>query len=770
MKEGYVNTPRLVRILAAALATASMLAAAPALPAGSFAAPAAESAGAQAPAEKQHSWLLGWRDPGQRIALPGTIVLHHRAEPAVELVAPEPGADPAAWLARLRATPGVAYVHPNESVRVLDARPAPAPLACPRALGSASPPQAAPLACPRALGSASPPQAAPLACPRALGSASPPQAAPLACPRALGSASPPQAAPLTGPRALGSASPPQAAPLTGPRALGFAPLAATLAAAPSAAPSDPGLSKQAYLKQIGAREAWSKVRPQSSVTIAVVDTGIDLNHPDLKPNLLQGVNLQNPGSPAQDDNGHGTSVAGVIAASGNNAAGITGVLWKARLLPVKALDEDGYGDEKQLGEGILKAIEKGARIVVLSVGLYHSSPYMREIVDLAEKKGVLLVAATGNDAERFGSKTTIKYPAAYPTVLSVGGIGPDGIPEPRSSRGSEIDLAGAWRVYTTEMGGSYHYEEGTSMAAPQAAAAAALLWAKYPDLKPYQIRSLLRQTTKDTAPGGFDVVTGYGLLRMERALTEKYKPDPHEPNSSSAQAAAMPLGKQLSAELNGTSDSDWYRLDSPYDGVVTLQLRQLLSNGQSPKTIELLLEQPGGNIKKELKLSNHNVEWNVKKGVNRLRLRLKGSAAKSKLPYLLSTSLRMKADSSEPNDRSTEAASLPDRTQSLRGTLHKLGDKDWYSIRVEAEGLLRIQLDAGTMRMDPAFAYRKAGGTEAEVDYEGEGTAETSPQIRVSPGIYYIRVWDASEPLASYAAGFYTLGITREKLPKAKGD
>ncbi|OXM14165.1 S8 family serine peptidase [Paenibacillus herberti] len=757
MKAGYANSPRLVRKLAAALATASMLAAAPALPAGSIAAPAADSAGAQARAEKQHSWLLGWRDPGQRIALPGTIVLHHRAEPAVELVAPEPGADPAAWLARLRATPGVAYVHPNESVRVLDARPATAPLAGRLAFGSS---QAAPPTSYLALGSASPPQAASLTRPLAFGPASPS----LASLRALGSASPPQAASLAASRALDSAS------LASPRANGTASLASTLAAASSAAPSDPGLSKQAYLKQIGAREAWSKIRPQSSVTIAVVDTGIDLDHPDLKRNLLQGVNLQNPGSPAQDDNGHGTSVAGVIAASGNNAAGITGVLWKARLLPVKALDKDGYGDEKQLGEGILRAIEKGARIVVLSVGLYHSSPYMREIVDLAEKKGVLLVAATGNDAERFGSKTTIKYPAAYPTVLSVGGIGPDGIPEPRSSRGSEIDLAGAWRVYTTEMGGSYHYEEGTSMAAPQAAAAAALLWAKYPNLKPYQIRSLLRQTTKDTAPGGFDVVTGYGLLRMERALTEKYKPDPHEPNSSSAKAAAMPLGKQLSAELSGTADSDWYRLDSPYDGVVTLQLRQLLSAGQSPKTIDLLLEQSGGNIKKELKFSNHNVEWNVKKGVNRLRLGLKGSAGSSKLPYLLSTNLRMKADSSEPNDKATEAVSLPDRTGSVRGTLHKMGDKDWYSIKVEAEGLLRIQLGAGTMRMDPAFAYRKAGGAEVAVDYEGEGTAETSPQIRVSPGIYYIRVWDASEPLANYAAGFYTLGITREKLPEAKGD
>ncbi|MCM3747590.1 S8 family serine peptidase [Paenibacillus pasadenensis] len=667
----YGKAPRLACKLTAALAAAGLLAAAPvpaALQAGSFAAPAAVRAGAPAPApaQQQHSWLQGRRDPGQRTALPGTIVLHRRDNPAVELVAPEPGADPAAWLKRLRATPGVAYVHPNEPVRVLNAP------------GAAA-----------------------------------------------------------------------------------AKLASALVSPLAAAPSDPGLGKQAYLKQIGAREAWSAMRPQSSVIIAVVDTGVDLDHPDLKSNLLKGVNLQKPGSPPEDDNGHGTSVAGVIAASGNNASGISGILWKAKLLPVKALDGEGYGDEQQLGEGILKAMDKGARIVVLSVGLYHSSPYMKEIVELAERKGVLLVAAAGNDALRFGSKTTVKYPAAYPTVLAVGGVASNGVPEKRSTRGPEVDLAGAWQVYTTEAGGGYHYEEGTSMAAPQAAAAAALLWTKYPSLKPYQIRSLLKQTTKDTAPGGFDSATGYGLLRMEKALKEKYKADPYEPNNKSETAATLPLGKQLSAELMG-ADSDWYQIDSPFDGVVTLRVRQLLSAGQNPAAIGLRLEQPGGAVEKQLKLSNNNLVWNVKKGANYIRLQHAGNG-KARQPYMLTAALHMRADSFEPNEQAEKAAALPDRTQQVRGTFHQLNDRDWYSLRVTSKGTLRIQLDAGTMRIDPAFAYRKAGGAEVTVDSGAEGAAEVSALIDVSPGTYYIRVWDASEPQAELTSGYYTLGLSREK-------
>ncbi|QJC53815.1 S8 family serine peptidase [Paenibacillus albicereus] len=509
--------------------------------------------------------------------------------------------------------------------------------------------------------------------------------------------------------------------------------------------------QQAYLRQIGALEALADRKKSSGMTVAIVDTGVDLQHPALKGRLLPGANLLQPGKPPQDDNGHGTSVAGVVAA----------LLPQAKLLPVKALDENGYAEERGLGEAIRKALDKGARIIVLSVGLYHSSAYMADIVGQAERKGVLLVAAAGNDSLRFGSKTTVKYPAAYPTVLAVGGVAADGSPERRSSKGSEIDVAGSWRVFTAQLGGGYRFEEGTSMAAPQAAAAAALLWSKYPKLKPYEIRSYLRQTTKDTPPAGFDPATGYGLLRMEQALSSRYKADPHEPNDGRGQAASLPLGKQLSAVLAGGADRDWFVLDCPHDGSVKLRLQQLLSPGQAPAKLGLLLEQAEGSVEKKLEASNNVVVWRVKKGANRLRLQLQGAGAPKAAPYLLSSVFSMRPDDGEPNGRAEEATALADRSQSLKAGFHETDDLDWYKIQVKKAGKLRLQVEPGTMRMDAAFAYRRAGSPETAVDEAGEGAAEASASIQVTPGTYYVRVWDAAEPPYAPPEGFYTLTVER---------
>ncbi|UUZ82595.1 S8 family serine peptidase [Paenibacillus sp. P26] len=216
-------------------------------------------------------------------------------------------------------------------------------------------------------------------------------------------------------------------------------------------------------------EAWDTAQENRDMVIAIVDTGIDLNHPDLKANLVPGVNLVNPKPPPQDDNGHGTNVAGIIAAVGGNDRGVAGMLWKAKLMPVKALESDGSGGEQKLGEGIRYAVDHGAKIVVLSLGLNKYSSYMSDIVRYAEERDVLLVVATGNEGNR------VKYPAAYPTVLAVGGVDSDGTVDVRSNTGPEIDVVAPWDVFTTAKGGDYEYKDGTSMAAPQVAARCALL-------------------------------------------------------------------------------------------------------------------------------------------------------------------------------------------------------------------------------------------------------------------------------------------------------
>lgn len=283
---------------------------------------------------------------------------------------------------------------------------------------------------------------------------------------------------------------------------------------------DPKLENQHYLEQIGARMAWRTVRDQTALTIAVVDTGVDLDHPDLKRNLVDGVNLVDPARPPEDDNGHGTNIAGVLAGEGHNGIGIAGILWTARIMPIKALDKNGFGNEEHLVQGIRYAMRHGARIIVLAVGLDRYSSDLRKLCEEAERQGILLVAASGNDGLEPGREAAVKYPAAFPTVLAVGGAAADGGWEPRSNRGSELDLVAPWNVYTTATGGGYTRAQGTSMAASQAAAAAALLWAVRPGLATYEMRELLRQSARDIGEPGPDERSGYGLLQLDRAVKQ----------------------------------------------------------------------------------------------------------------------------------------------------------------------------------------------------------------------------------------------------------
>ncbi|AJY77603.1 hypothetical protein VN24_08185 [Paenibacillus beijingensis] len=525
-------------------------------------------------------------------------------------------------------------------------------------------------------------------------------------------------------------------------------------------PNDPGYPQQRYLEQIGAAAAWRTVREQTNLTIAVVDTGADLEHPDLKPNLVPGVNVIAPGRPPEDDNGHGTSVAGIIAAAGNNGFGVSGMLWKAKLMPVKALDKSGYGDESSLGEGIVQAVNKGARIIVLSVGLYRYSPYMRDIAQYAESSGALLIAASGNDGGLYGAKAAVEYPAAYPTVLAVGGATPSGKPDPRTNKGPEIDLSASWDVYTTALGGGYHHEEGTSMAAPQAAAAAALVWAQYPDLKPYEVRALLKQTAKDIGEPGVDDASGFGLLQADRALTEPYRADPHEPSESRQTAAAMPLGKTLSGTLGGMQDRDWYAVNAPYDGIVTIRLQKLSSAAAATPAVTVTMDDGSGKaVTHSLKQSSQNLEWNVKKGINRFGLQLAGDSGKDDLPYLLTPLFRMEADAYETNDQQPEAFPLLPQSGTITGTFHKTGDRDWYAVRFSGSAAVKLTLSSDTMRIDPALAIRKEGADMTEYDKNGEGETEQTPLMHVTAGTYYIRVHDASSLSASPVAGMYTLGL-----------
>lgn len=522
-------------------------------------------------------------------------------------------------------------------------------------------------------------------------------------------------------------------------------------------PNDPLLPNQQYIKQIGAERAWDEVTGNESITIAIVDTGVQLDHPDLKDNLVSGINLIQPGASPEDDNGHGTSVAGVIAAVADNDGGTAGLLWNAKIMPIKALESDGNGDEDKLGEGIRYAVDNGARIVVLSLGLNKYSTYMEKIVRYAEDNGVLLVAASGNEGN------AVKYPAAYETVLAVGGVGADNKPEALSNSGPELDVVAPWVVFTTARNGRYEYKDGTSMAAPQVAGVCALILSKYPAMKPVEVRNLIRQTAQNLGSKGWDKQTGYGLLRADRALREQPKDDIYEPNDTQAQAAPISVSKRIQAVLSA-DDADWYVMDVPYDGTVSLQMTMAAVLGA-----ELDVYDEAGSLRHYQQGLAEGISLSANKG--KLYLRLTAPSAAAAIGYELSTRFSIYRDPFEDNDRQYKAYMLPTRSQMVTGTLDHYQDYDWYSMVLDNPGTLKLKVSTDTARIDPVLLIQRKGGKELVIDHNPDGQPE-SYTLEASPGAYYFRI--SNVPNYPYPVmGEYTFDIdlvTRYDDPNEPND
>ena len=288
-------------------------------------------------------------------------------------------------------------------------------------------------------------------------------------------------------------------------------------------PNDPYLGNQnASLEQVGAPLAWDSGQGRSSQIIAVLDTGINGTHPDLSGRVIQGKNILTDASISansdSDDNGHGTSVAGVVAATGNNGIGIAGLNWNARIMPVKAFDASGTGTTTDVINGINYAVANGASVIVMSFGRSTPSDALATAVNYAAGQGVILVAASGNDGV-YG----VNYPAAYDAVVGVGAVDESGIRPSFSNYGPELDLAAPGvGVFTTADSGGYTAASGTSLSAPFVAGAVSLLREFHPDYgRDAIIAGLKDAATKVSQMGTSSRVDeyGYGIVNIGRAIT-----------------------------------------------------------------------------------------------------------------------------------------------------------------------------------------------------------------------------------------------------------
>lgn len=308
-------------------------------------------------------------------------------------------------------------------------------------------------------------------------------------------------------------------------------------------------SRQWPMQRSSFARAWQLVQEQQLTTqkvrVAVIDSGVDFNHPDLAGRLLPGFNYVTPGAPPNDDYGHGTHVTGIIAAVTNNGQGITGGAPNVEVDPLKMLGSSGSGSISNLVRAICDAANRGADVINMSLEVPLSISVdlveqMQSAVDYAHTKGALLVAAAGNSSNG-AILGPVYYPARLTRVVAVAALTPENTRATYSAVGTQLDIAagggsftksvlstwpstvpgkciGSGRVLLQEAGAYYCTEPGTSMSAPLVSAAAALLLSIRPDLSNDQVETILENTARDI--GLPSIEAGAGMLDAERAVRQ----------------------------------------------------------------------------------------------------------------------------------------------------------------------------------------------------------------------------------------------------------
>lgn len=306
-----------------------------------------------------------------------------------------------------------------------------------------------------------------------------------------------------------------------------------------------GLAAQWHLEKARFPKAWNTARGRG-VIVAVIDSGVDPEHPDLKPNLLplidevvamgrrDNVDSGRLNFDGRDSHGHGTHVSGLIAARSSDQNGVSGGAPEAKILPVKVTPLSGETDDATIAKGIRDAVDQGARVLNLSIGGPEPSPILLEALNYALLKGAVPVIAAGNDGG------VVNFPAAYPGVVAVGATTDSGRVADYSCRGEGLVLVApgggqsgrregaplfstmptyqAFGSASARLGTGYGTLAGTSMAAPLVSAAAALILSEHPEFSAPQVRTRLAASTNDRA-GQWHPDTGFGHLNAEAALT-----------------------------------------------------------------------------------------------------------------------------------------------------------------------------------------------------------------------------------------------------------
>jgi subtilisin len=293
------------------------------------------------------------------------------------------------------------------------------------------------------------------------------------------------------------------------------------------------------IDRVNAPAVWGQTTGQG-VKVAILDTGIDGNHPNL--NVWGGWNTLNNTSDYMDRQGHGTHVAGTVGAL--NVGRVVGVAPAARLYAVKVLGDDGSGTAASVATGIQWAANNGMNVINMSLGASSHSQTIQNACDAAYNQGLLLVAAAGNSGNRAGTGNNVNYPAAYASVIAVAATDTSNKRASFSSTGPAVEIsAPGVSIISTYLNNGYASASGTSMASPHVAGVAALLWAYDGSLSNVALRQLLQQTA---TPLGNVNYYGYGLVNAAAAVAALEPPAPPQP------AVQVTVAADKAAYVEGT--------------------------------------------------------------------------------------------------------------------------------------------------------------------------------------------------------------------------
>lgn len=277
-------------------------------------------------------------------------------------------------------------------------------------------------------------------------------------------------------------------------------------------PDDPLYAQQWYLPQVHADAAWDAAKGGEDVVVAVVDTGVEMDHPELAERITDGWNIYDGNDAYDDAVGHGTGVAGILAAQTDNQVGIAGVTWSCPLLAVRVTDDEGLTTSRHVAAGILWAASNGAKVVNVSFAPLWANAVVRSAVRQVYHQGVLVVISAGNAGGTTRSR-------GYEEAVFVGAVDSRNALASFSDKGPFVDLvAPGVGVHTTTIGGSYATPSGTSFSAPIVAGAAALAWSTNIELRPVSIVSAMAGTADDLGDARKDDSFGYGLLDIAAAV------------------------------------------------------------------------------------------------------------------------------------------------------------------------------------------------------------------------------------------------------------